>query len=357
MNGAASATPWGPLITVRPGAGESGRTVLLSDALGRRRARVDAAALLDLIASEYRRITPPPAAKKLADRLRDLGWRPGQRVAGETIDRLRRWLDRGWHPSLQYFLWSRGRPYVDAADRTGNIRRTVIDGYLMEGPPVASDPEGTEVPLPTAADLPSDATLGRLLMTRRSLRAYAPVEVPSTVLSSVLFHGLGDVRANQVRLPHDLLDYLKSHGVAFDFHLVIYRVDGLDAGVYRYDVARHRLFQIRAGDFREEMVSVLVGMSSPRTAGWTLFLTVDFPRYQWRYRHERALRHLYMASGRLGQRVLLVGQAFGLGTLPTPAMRDGDCCQLLQIDPRRYAPIYTLTMGLFPTESTQVWRS
>jgi SagB-type dehydrogenase family enzyme len=161
----------------------------------------------------------------------------------------------------------------------------------------------------------------------------------------VLAHGLEDVRERRRLQPGDNLDYLRTHGIAFDFHVVAYGVEGLEPGVYGYRVAQHELVLQRAGDFRQAMRSVLIGMKAPDTASWTLFMSADFLQYQWRYRHERALRHLYMTSGRLAQRLLVVAQAYRLGTLPTPATRDAETIELLQLDAFRQAPLYTLTMG------------
>jgi nitroreductase len=96
------------------------------------------------------------------------------------------------------------------------------------------------------------------------------------------------------------------------------------------------------------MARILLGMRAPETAAWTLVIVSDFAQYQWRYRHERALRHLYMATGRIAQRILVVGHTYGLGSLPTPAMHDLDCCDLLGIDAETHAPVYSLTMGPTP---------
>jgi SagB-type dehydrogenase family enzyme len=347
MKNANADVQWQPLVTLRPSTDEKTHEVSISDAMGRRRARVDVSAMLDLLAAEYRRVAPAGPARALAGRLEDLGWRPGRAIDEQVESQARLWTRRGWHPSLQYFLWSRGRPFVDARDVSGDVRRSVLNKFLAEeGPPPARVvSKGPETALPGPLPLPTHFSLGDILMARRSVRLYLQRPVSTEILSSLLHYGLDDVRAGRTREIRDPLDYLQSHGVVFDVYLVIFRMSGLAPGVYRYDIPRHVLIQQREGDFQEEMKSILVGMKAPETATMTLFLTADFPQYQWRYRHERALRHVYMASGRLAQRLLLVGHAFGLGTLPTPATRDSETCALLQLDPTRQAPIYTLTMG------------
>jgi SagB-type dehydrogenase family enzyme len=338
---------WNPLVMLKPACDDKPQQVSVSDALNRRRARVDISALLDLLAAEYRGLPPSGAARGLAAKLEDLGWRPGRAVDTTVEKQAQQWTHRGWHPSLQYFLWSRGRPFVDAKDVSGDARRSVLEKFLAdEGPPpprVVSS--GRETTLPAPLPLPAQFSFGDLLMARRSVRLYLQRAVSREVLSSLLHYGLDDVRTGRTREIRDPLDYLQSHGVVFDVYLVVFRMSDLEPGVYRYDIAKHSLIQQREGNFQEEMKDILVGMKAPETATMTLLLAADFPQYQWRYRHERALRHVYMASGRVAQRLLLVGHAFGLGTLPTPATRDTECCALLQLDPTRQAPIYTLTMG------------
>ena len=93
------------------------------------------------------------------------------------------------------------------------------------------------------------------------------------------------------------------------------------------------------------MIDVLQGMHSPATAAWTLGMVADFPRYQWRYRHEHGLRRLYLESGILGQELVILAMSYGLSTLVTPAQKDRAYLALHDLPEGRYAPIYTFTMG------------
>ena len=133
--------------------------------------------------------------------------------------------------------------------------------------------------------------------------------------------------------------------------VVVYNVEGLPPGVYSYDIAAESLRPRKAGLFRDEMRGLLVGMVAPRSANWTIVLTLNFPQYQWRYQHERALRNLYIASGRIGQRLIVAAMAQNIGTLPTPAMKDLEMSALLGLDAVRESPVYTLSMGCPMTSS------
>jgi SagB-type dehydrogenase family enzyme len=259
----------------------------------------------------------------------------------------RHWEDRGWYPSGQYYVASRRWAYRDSPDPDGAIREATIRHYLeVDGPPEAAEPRtGRRVKLEEAA-YPDDTPVSRLLVDRRSGRAYARKPVPLARLSGLLWHGLAEVRAYRERAcegkPLSLLD---SYGSAWDFYVCAYNIAGLEPGIYRYGVSEHDLTCIRPGDHRAAMVNVMQGMRSPATAAWTLGLVADFPRYQWRYRHEHGLRRLYMESGILAQELLILAMAYGLSTLVTPAQRDRPYMELHELSPDRFAPIYTLTMG------------
>ncbi|HVQ09447.1 MAG TPA: SagB/ThcOx family dehydrogenase [Allosphingosinicella sp.] len=345
MMGVENRENWWPLLSIRPVS--SSRKVVLSDALNRRRAAVDANALLEFLSARYRGSASTAGGHKLADQLAERGWFPSAPVDATLVDRINHWWKRGWSSSLRYYLWSRGRPQVDGKDSTGDVRRAVITEYLGEGeaPSRGSFDSLRVVELPEPSPLPAEMTVGQVLMARRSIRSYARVEASAQILSSVLWNGLANVRQRQQRVPKTPIDYLRSYGIAFDFHLAVFDVASIEPGIYRYDILNHRLLEHRVGNFREEVTSLLVGMQSPMTASWTLVISADIPRYQWRYRHEHALRNLYIGSGRVAQLLILLGQAHGFGSVPTPAMLDSACGELFGMDPAKELPIYTITMG------------
>jgi len=338
-------TQWLPLLSLRAGTDDR---VVVSDPLQHRRGSLPVQALLDLVAPKG--TDRVPQQQGLQAELAARGWLPSGPVRPGVVRGLRLWWSRGWHPSLSYYLWSRHRTFVDESDADGDVRRDAVRRYLAEGTPddeparTAPDDGGVDVALPPAGALRADADLGAVLLARRTTRAYARRPVDAATLSSILAHGLADTRGNH-GTKSDELAWLRSHGSCFGVYVVAYGVDGLHPGVYRYDVVTHSVRLVHAGDLRADMCSILVGMRAPETASFTLVLTADFEKYQWRYRHERALRHLYMSVGRVAQRLLIVAQAHGLGSLPTPATRDSDTCALLRLDPVRTTPLYTLTMG------------
>jgi hypothetical protein len=258
------------------------------------------------------------------------------------------WENRGWHPSHQYYLASRRWQYADVEDPDGAIRTETTQRYLAAGGPPVDEvlPAGRRVPLGEPLP-PSDQSIAHLLVTRRSGRAYVPAAVGLDRLSGLLWHGFADVRSRRQQVDESRpMSYLDSFGSAWDIYLCLYSVAGADPGAYRYDILAHELIEVAPGDHRDTMVHILQGMRSPTTAAWTLGLVADFPRYQWRYRHELGLRKLYMESGVIAQELVILGGSYGLSTLVTPAQRDTPYLRLHGLSADRYAPVYTLTMGL-----------
>jgi SagB-type dehydrogenase family enzyme len=306
---------------------------------------VSRGALLDVLTSQLARAD---AHHPLTAKLESLGIIGTDTIDAESLKHMAHWIRRGWHPSLEYYLWSRHSAYIDTHDPKTEKRRETLRRYLDEsGPPARLEPTGEVVPLPAPAPIPETSSIGTLLTQRHTVRRYSGLEAEAAVLSAVLWHGLAAVR--RLRAASDsegLLGYLYSHGVAFDWYIVAYSTSDLRPGVYYYALTEHSCIQLAVGTYREEMVSNLCDTKAPRTANWTLVLVADFAQYQWRYRHERALRNLYAEAGILAQRVILAGLLYGLGTLPTPATRDSNLGALLRLDRTRQAPVYTLTMGL-----------
>jgi len=268
------------------------------------------------------------------------------------------WHSRKWRPSLEYHLVSRDLPYSDSGPDAMATRRRLLTEYggAAAVPPRIRPDGSRRVPLPEPVPGDPDRGLGAALLSRRSVRSYLPRPTPVGALSHILRTSLAKVAENQRRRgEEDPRDLLRSFGTAFDFYVLTYNVDGLDQAAWLLDLealdapdADAELIEIRPGDHRPAMRDVFYGSPWPLTAAWTLVMVADFEQYQFRYRHERALRNLYIEAGHLAQRLLLLADTHGLGTLVTPAVRDGLIQDLLCLDPVRQATVYTLTMGPDP---------
>jgi SagB-type dehydrogenase family enzyme len=208
--------------------------------------------------------------------------------------------------------------------------------------PPAPDPAATTIHAEEWCAPP----LGEVLTKRRSDGAFRRNTVDQGKLSLLLSHGTAKIRACRreviAEIPETLL---VSVGAAFDIHIIAYAIDGLTSGVYRYHPETESFSLAKKGDFREATRDAFAGQPDPKNAACTILLVADFDRYQWRYRHERALRNMYVEAGRLMQPLILVATALGLQTGITPAMRDEEIADLLGLEPGNWQALHSLMVG------------
>jgi SagB-type dehydrogenase family enzyme len=342
--------PWGDLISIRPGTVDDDVAIVV-DLHELRSARVDRRALADLVMGKETDGDRPAGLQKV---LEARGWlRPEgharQEDIGAWLNQIRHWRERGWQPSLDWYLASRNRHFADLEDDSGGVRQRVIKEYLEAGDaPEPVVPPGEMKRLVPGRLPDTSVELGALLLARSSVRRYDRAPVPEDLLASSLYFGLAAMRRRSQATRSGHTAYLGTYATLPDVYVVIYSVAGIDPGVYYYDLAEHALILVQRGSLRERMQAILQGQPWPLTAGWTVVLVADFAQHQWRYRHESMLRKIYTHYGHFMQNLIVACEAFGLGNVPTPAHKDSDLCALLRVDPTRHAPLYTLTVGRKP---------
>jgi SagB-type dehydrogenase family enzyme len=171
--------------------------------------------------------------------------------------------------------------------------------------------------------------------------------LPQETLSSILNHGLAPYRVPRTQPAQGDkpdYDYLVAVDRVYDVFIAVFDVPGLEPGIYLYDLRTEHIQLVRAGEFRSEVQTCLIGQQASLFAGAVLFLTTDYRRIQWFYRHDRVIRNTYINSGKIMQSLILVATAHGCRTSITPAVSDRKALQLLQLDDRNNQVLYTLAL-------------
>ncbi|MGW6054801.1 SagB/ThcOx family dehydrogenase [Streptomyces sp. NPDC055189] len=262
------------------------------------------------------------------------------------------WIERNWEWCAPYYLFSRRSEYADADDPDGEIRRRVLGTYLAEGDP----PQPTHTDPPTIhldhREVSANLDVGGTLAARRSVPRPRRRPFSSAELGWILYTGCAQMRAalaHQAAAAEDPLALLTSFGSALDLYVVAYAVDGLAPGVYRYDVAEDGLSPLPGRPdtdaLRRRMSEILVGQPAPLSAAATVVLAADFERYQWRYRHERALRHLWLDAAHAMGYLLFSATALRKSTHISPAARDSQGNAFLGLSDARHQIMYSLSTG------------
>ncbi|HLN64935.1 MAG TPA: SagB/ThcOx family dehydrogenase [Symbiobacteriaceae bacterium] len=316
----------------------------LANHLSQKRLALSRRAALEVLAASLR--DPSSAGARAVDHLHALGFLGAPALDEETRGGIAEWEKHDWTLALPYYLASRRTAFFDEGDQFRVRQDEALRQYLTASEaipqPRAAGPRAT--PLAPPCDLP-DEELGKVLFRRTSSKRFPDRTIPQEQLSAVLSHGFKAIRSYRRPDPQNAREVLRSSGSALDVFFAAYKVEGLTPGIYFYDLSSHTIELVRTGDFRQTVQHCLIGQDSTLTSSCTIFLTTEFRRYQWRYRHERALRNLYMDTAWVINRLILVATSLRLQTFITPATRDTETCDLLGINRNDEQVLYTLTIG------------
>jgi hypothetical protein len=179
------------------------------------------------------------------------------------------------------------------------------------------------------------------LCERRTYRKFKSKAITDQQLSDLLYYGIRDwvLRA---------FPAIKKNGdFPFFVRLALLRpTSQMKEGVYSYSLDTHGVIALRHGDFVGEVVGVMQGMQTARTASMTFFLCADLPKAMQVYPRSSGLRDLYVAAGRIIQGLIAAASAAGLGCLPTPALSDKPSENLLNLSAPREVAVYSCTVGV-----------
>ncbi len=190
-------------------------------------------------------------------------------------------------------------------------------------------------------ELPVPDTLGKMtleaaLHQRRSIRSYKGDSLSLEEVGQVLWAAQGKTIGWGGRTA-------PSAGATYpmELYLVVGRVQGLGAGVYRYLIDEHALELLLSEDVLHELSGAAWGQTMIEAAPANLVLACDYSRTTGRY-GERGKRYVHMEAGHVGQNVHLQCEALGLGTVMIGAFSDQKVKEILGI---RYRPLYIMPFG------------
>lgn len=337
---------WNPHLTIRENHIDSREGVQLSDALNKRRMLVSKETMLDAIVNADSDGTSPCVEALVRERVLAKEW-PSDDLLSEGVAH---WVQRNWGLALPYYLWTRRDKFLDEGHDYEEIRCSALRQMLEEeAVPLPSPiPEADQVDLGSIASIPELLSVGQVLSKRVTTQFFHEQKsIDASTLGGLLRNGFSvSQRYHVPDIEEHIHNLLHGVGFAFDAYLAIFNIQDLEPGLYFYSISQDRLRLERKGNFRSEVCAGLIGHQQALTASCTIFLTVDFRRFQWRYRHERALRNLYVDVGRMAQYLILVATAYGVKNHLTPAAVDSQLADLLQLDPERHQVFYSITLGL-----------
>lgn len=206
-------------------------------------------------------------------------------------------------------------------------------------------PGAPAVELPPPPKTPPAKTRGLfdLLAARRSRRGYTAETVSLSELAALIWSVQGVVESGRGFTLRTAPSAGARHPL--DTYIMVNRVEGLAAGLYRYSPAKHRL--VRLGDdasVADRLAAACLGQEILRTSAVSFVWTAAIERGRWKYQ-QRAYRYIYLDAGHACQNLYLACEALGLGCCAVAAFDDDEVDRILGLDGREEFTVYLATVG------------
>ena len=162
----------------------------------------------------------------------------------------------------------------------------------------------------------TDGSFSDLMYERRSVRRYASGELDMEQISQILFAAQGVTRQKRFRT-------VPSAGALYplEVYLVAGKVQGLGAGVYKYEPHGHELLPVSSGDKRRELAQESYNQMWIAQAQAVLVICAVYERVTGKY-GSRGERYVHIEAGCAAQNVSLAGYNLGLGSTVVGAFSD-----------------------------------
>ncbi len=200
-----------------------------------------------------------------------------------------------------------------------------------------------EVPLPK----PAASSMTDLLERRRSCREFAKMEMSLDHASALLAAGYGAIAPARFSGQTAFLRRaVPSAGGLFPLELYLFaqRVQGLEDGLYHYDVVAHSLHQLRRGNLWPTLAPIFYTYPFMKDANLVVAMAAVFLRTQNKY-GPRGYRYTLMEAGHVAQNLSLRAIELGLATLCMGGFLDSFLNELLGLQPREEGVVYTVAAG------------
>ncbi len=197
--------------------------------------------------------------------------------------------------------------------------------------------------------LPKAKTKGQMsveeaLQKRRSRREFADEALTLEQLGQLLWAAQGQTHPWGYRTA-------PSAGALYPMELyaVVGKVEGLQAGLYHYEVAEHGLKRLKSGDLRRALQRACLGQGMIGAGPVSIIMAADYGRTAKKYK-ARAKRYVHIEAGHIGQNIYLQAESLGLGTCAVGAFSDSQVKGLLGIAEE---PVYVMPLGVPANNETK----
>jgi SagB-type dehydrogenase family enzyme len=156
----------------------------------------------------------------------------------------------------------------------------------------------------------------------------------------------GAVPTSQAQDQYQYFRAAPSAGALYplEIYLVVWRIEGVESGIYHYFVADHTLEIVRKGDFCRFVGEYTFSPDIAQQSSALLIISAMFQRTMFKY-NERGYRFVFLDAGHVAQNLYLMATAINCGVLPIGGFLDDELNRLLEIDGVNESVIYPIFVG------------
>ena len=183
----------------------------------------------------------------------------------------------------------------------------------------------------------SAISIEKVLRTRRSVREFSKDALELSQIAQLAWATQGITAEAHRTAPSAGALY------ALELYIVAANVNGLPAGIYRYDPPTHEVSSVIESDTRRELCRAALEQTSISQAAAIFALSAVYERISTKY-GERGIRYAHMEAGHAAQNLLLQAVALGLGAVLVGAFDDAKVKRVLGLS-KNEAPLYLIPVG------------
>lgn len=184
----------------------------------------------------------------------------------------------------------------------------------------------------------SAISVEKVLRSRRSVREFSkdPLELSQIAQLAWATQGITGAEAHRTAPSAGAL-------YALELYIVAANVNGLPAGIYRYEPSTHEVSSVIESDTRQQLSRAAPEQASISQAAAIFALSAVYERISTKY-GERGIRYAHMEAGHAAQNLLLQAVALGLGAVLVGAFDDAKVKRILGLS-KNEAPLYLIPVG------------
>lgn len=203
---------------------------------------------------------------------------------------------------------------------------------------------------PGEIKLPKPAITGKLsveaaMLSKKSVRSFASTPLTAAQISQILWAANGNLPTDAITSATSKV--FPSAGGLYPLEAFLVcgqnTVEGVPAGVYRYNPMNNSLQQVTAGDNRKLLAAASMSQMFIAQAPASVIVAAVFERMTGKY-GPRGMNYVFMEAGSSNQNIFLQAESLGLKVASVGAFQDAQVAAALKL-PSGITPLLVIPVG------------